>query len=404
MTYAIAELTAPAPRQSGRTGVDIKLRVAAAADIAAAAADAVDRQARFPEEAFAALRDARLLSVMLPREFGGEDARLSEVVDICYRLGQSCSSTAMIFAMHQSCVACVLRHGRGHEWHDGLLRRLADEQLLFASSTTEGQAGGNVRSSAAPVEHEGETIRLDRAASVVSYGAQADAIVTTARRAADAPPSDQVLVAFLKSDYALAPTVGWDALGMRGTCSAGFDLKATGLAAQILPEPYERIHPQSMVPVSHLAWSGVWAGIAAGAVERARAFVRKAARQSNGTLPPGAAHLAKATASLHSLRGLIATALRDYEQNASDTAALMSREFQTMINLTKVQASETAVAIVLETARTCGLAGYRNDSEFSIGRALRDVLSSPIMISNDRILANLASTTLLTAVPASLSD
>src|SRR5580698_8083591 len=102
MTYAIAELTAPAPRQSGRTGVDIKLRVAAAADIAAAAADAVDRQARFPEEAFAALRDARLLSVMLPREFGGEDARLSEVVDICYRLGQSCSSTAMIFAMHQS--------------------------------------------------------------------------------------------------------------------------------------------------------------------------------------------------------------------------------------------------------------------------------------------------------------
>jgi acyl-CoA dehydrogenase len=404
MTYAIAELTAPAPRQSGRTGVDIKLRVAAAADIAAAAADAVDRQARFPEEAFAALRDARLLSVMLPREFGGEDARLSEVVDICYRLGQSCSSTAMIFAMHQSCVACVLRHGRGHEWHDGLLRRLADEQLLFASSTTEGQAGGNVRSSAAPVEHEGETIRLDRAASVVSYGAQADAIVTTARRAADAPPSDQVLVAFLKSDYALAPTVGWDALGMRGTCSAGFDLKATGLAAQILPEPYERIHPQSMVPVSHLAWSGVWAGIAAGAVERARAFVRKAARQSNGTLPPGAAHLAKATASLHSLRGLIATALRDYEQNASDTAALMSREFQTMINLTKVQASETAVAIVLETARTCGLAGYRNDSEFSIGRALRDVLSSPIMINNDRILANIATTSLMSSVPTSLRD
>ena len=69
-----------------------------------------------------------------------------------------------------------------------------------------------------------------------------------------------------------------------------------------------------------------------------------------------------------------------------------------------MQASETAVAIVLETARTCGLAGYRNDSEFSIGRSLRDVLSSPIMISNDRILANLASTTLLTAVPASLSD
>jgi acyl-CoA dehydrogenase len=390
----------PAPTDTANAS--LKTRATAVAQVAAAWADAVDRDARFPAEAFAALREQRLLGIMLPRELGGEDARLSEIADICYRLGQACASTAMIFAMHQSCVACVLRHGRSDPWHQALLRRLADEQLLLASSTTEGRAGGNVRSSTAPVERTASGIRLHRAASVVSYGAEADVIVTTARRAADAAPSDQVLVAFLRSDYALAPTGGWDALGMRGTRSAGFDLLATGLAAQILPEPYERIHPLSMVPVSHLAWSGVWAGIAAGAVERARAFVRRAARRNNAALPPGATHLAKATASLHALRGLIATALRDYECHAGDEAALMSREFQTMINLTKVQASETAVAIVLATARVCGLAGYLNDSEFSIGRHLRDVLSSPIMISNDRILANLAATTLLTAVPDSL--
>ncbi len=38
--------------------------------------------------------------------------------------------------------------------------------------------------------------------------------------------------------------------------------------------------------------------------------------------------------------------------------------------------------------RACGLAGYRNDGDFAIGRYLRDILSSPIMINNDRILAN----------------
>jgi hypothetical protein len=37
--------------------------------------------------------------------------------------------------------------------------------------------------------------------------------------------------------------------------------------------------------------------------------------------------------------------------------------------------------------RACWL---RTDSDFSIGRHLRDILSSPIMISNDRILADLA--------------
>jgi len=134
---------------------------------------------------------------------------------------------------------------------------------------------------------------LEKSATVVSYGAQADAILTTARRSADAPPSDQVLVALVKEDYQLERIVDWDALGMRGTCSTGFMLKAAGEINQVLPETYQTIHTQTMMPVAHLTWSGVWSGIAAGAVERARRFVRSAARHANGQLPPGAAHVAR---------------------------------------------------------------------------------------------------------------
>lgn len=398
------------PRQIGDAAAlevgdrNLRDRADAVAAVAAACADQVDRNARFPEEAFSVIRTERLLGIMLPAELGGENASLSDVVDICYWLGQACASTGMIYAMHQSCVACLLRHGRGSLWHQDLLRRVASDQLLLASSTTEGQAGGNVRSSVAPVERTPSGIRLDRAATVVSYGARADGILTTARRSAAASPSDQVLVAFLKDDYTLEQTVGWDALGMRGTCSSGFNLKAGGGDEQILPEPYERIHPQSMVPVSHLTWSATWAGIAADAAERARGFVRRAARKSNGTLPPGAAHVTKALAVLQKLRGLIASSLRAYERQADNPHALMALDFQAMMNFMKVEASETAVSVVLESARACGIAGYRNDSEFSIGRHLRDVLSAPIMISNDRILSNFATTSLLTAMSASLCE
>lgn len=405
---AAALRTAEMPQQTGPVPVqddgNPRARAAAVAAIAAKHADAVDREARFPQEAISALQEQRLFGIMIPVELGGEGATLAEIVDICYRLGQACASTAMIYAMHQSCVACVLRHGRGSAWHDDLLRRIASDQLLLASSTTEGQAGGNVRSSAAPIERTATGIRLDRAATVVSYGAQADAIVTTARRSAVSAASDQVLVSFLKSDYVLDCIGGWDTLGMRGTCSSGFNLVATGCAEQILPEPYESIHKQSMVPVSHLAWSGAWAGIAAGAVERARSFVRRAARQNNGTLPPGAPHFTSASGSLNTLRGLIATAVRSFEQHADDPGFLMALDYQAKLNLTKVQASEMAVSIVLDATRACGLSGYRNDSDVSIGRFLRDVLSSPIMINNDRIMSNLATTALLTAVPTSLTE
>ena len=79
--------------------------------------------------------------------------------------------------------------------------------------------------------------------------------------------------------------------------------------------------------------------------------------------------------------------MRSYQAVISDEKAIAALEFQSMITLTKVQASELAVETVLAALRACGLSGFRNDSEFSIGRHLRDVLSAPLMINNDRILA-----------------
>jgi acyl-CoA dehydrogenase len=379
-------------------------RVEAVAAIAARHAGEVDRAPRFPAEAFAAIKAQRLLGINVPKALGGEGAAVRDVADVCFRLGQACSSTGMVYAMHQVKIGCLARHGQGSEAIRRLLGRICEEQLLLASSTTEGQGGGNVRASEAPVErHEGR-ITLERRATVISYGAQADGIVTTARRTADAAPSDQVLVAFLKSDYTLTRLQGWNTLGMRGTCSEGYILRASGTQEQIVPESYETIHAQTMVPLAHLYWGSVWAGIAAGATARAQAFVRGCARQSGGQLPPGAPQLTQALLKLRTLRGMLANALGAYESRMDDPKALASLQFQSLITLTKVEASELAVATVLTALRVCGLSGYRCDGEFSVERQLRDVLSSPLMINNDRILASLANTSLVAPIPASLRD
>ena len=383
---------------------DLKTRARAVATIAANNAVDVDNASRFPAEAVAALKEHRLLGILVPRDLGGEGAAIADVADVCYLLGQSCSSTAMIYAMHQIKVACVTRHMRDNAVLANITRRLCAEQLLLASSTTEGQSGGNVRSSEAPVEYVDGRISLERKASVISYGAHADGIVTTARRSADAAGSDQVLVAFLRADYTLTRLQGWNTLGMRGTCSEGYTLKATGEAGQILPDPYEVIHAQTMVPFAHLLWGSVWTGIAAGATTRAQAFIRQAMRTSNGQLPPGAPQFTKALQTLRTLRGMLANSLRAYETRMNDPKALAAVDFQSLITLTKVEASELAVSVVMSAMRACGLSGYRSDGDFTIGRYLRDVLSSPIMINNDRILANLASSSFMTPIPTSMRD
>jgi len=243
-------------------------RVAA---VAARHAAAVDHDSRVPAEAIAAARAERLFGAAIPPEFGGEGASIGDIVDVCYTLGRACASTAMIFAMHQTKVACIVRHAGGSAWHQRLMRQIAGQQLLLASSTTEGNRGGDLRNSAAPIEtHEGGRIKLERMATVISYGEAADAIVTTARRSPDAASGDQVLVVFLKNDYTLERQIGWDALGMRGTASSGYKLIATGVSEQVLPASYDKILAHTMMPVAHLTWSAAWTGIAAAAVNRAR--------------------------------------------------------------------------------------------------------------------------------------
>lgn len=382
---------------------DFAARARAAAEVARTHAQSVDAEARFPAEAFAEIRRQRLLGIMVPRALDGEGADIAQIADVCFTLGQACSSTALIYAMHQVKMACIVRHTGGQTALEQILRRIAQEELLLASSTTEGQAGGNVRSSEAPVEHVGGEVTLERKASVISYGLEADGIVTTARRAADAAASDQVLLVLMKGDYALERTTSWDTLGMRGTRSEGFNLRARASAHQVMPQPYEKIHAQSMVPFAHILWGSVWAGIAAAATAKAQAFVRNAVRHSNGQMPPGAAHFTQAVSSLRTLRGVLASALSAYQAAMADEKALGSLEFQSMITLTKVHASELAAATVLSAVRACGLSGYRNDSEFSIGRLLRDVLSAPLMINNDRILANFGATSLMAPLPTSIS-
>ncbi|MGY4432540.1 acyl-CoA dehydrogenase [Bradyrhizobium sp. F1.13.1] len=269
-------------------------RAAQTATVAAADADGVDRDARFPHKAFEVAREQKLLGVMIPVEFGGFGASIHDLTDVCYTLGRACASTAMIYAMHTTKVACVVRHGHGIPWMETMMRRVARDQWLLASSTTEGQNGGNIRASAAAVDVAGDTVSLLRDATVISYGAEADGLVTIARRATDASASDQVLLALARDDYSLKRTLGWETLGMRGTCSTGFELKVDCPTDRVFPESYDKIHAQTMTPFAHLCWSSAWAGIAAAAVTRAQAFVRKAARTSGGQMPPAAAHFTAA--------------------------------------------------------------------------------------------------------------
>ena len=362
--------------------------------IAAVHADDVDRRNRFPAETFDALKAAGVLSAPVPRALGGAGCTMRELGAICSALAQACGSSGMVLAMHYIQVACLTRHTAGEPWFDAYLARLVDEQLLLGSVTSEIGTGGDTRRSLCAVRIENGRFAVSKAATTVSYAIASDALLITCRRNADAAENDQVMVFATREGLELKQTSDWDSMGMRGTCSPGFQVEASGEAAQIVPVSYADMSAQTMVPYSHILWSSVWHGIAAGAIARAGTFVRGDARRNPGTVPPMAARLAKASAMLQSMRNnWLAAAIEFDDVDATPDAAetLSTIAWALKMNQLKVTNSELAPEVVHRALQITGILGYKNDTPFSVGRHYRDALSASLMIANERIAAKSAS-------------
>lgn len=369
-----------------------------AGEVAAEHADAVDREARFPIETVTALREAGALSALVPTELGGGGVALETIAAGCFELGRRCGASAMVFAMHQIQVACLVDHRAGGDWFDEYLREVVAEQRLIASITSEVGTGGDMGRSIAAVStpDAGGAVTFEKQAPTVSYGGHADAYLTTVRRAPEAEPGDQVAVLTRREQMEMEPQGTWDPLGMRGTCSPGFIARAAFQAEQILPVPFSTISAETMTPVSHVLWSHVWLGIATDAFDRARAFVKAAAKRKPGEPLPAAIRLSEVMSELSLLRAEVGLALREYcELHANDRAKLSEMATILRFNNLKIAASEQSPRVCQEAMAVCGIVGYKNDTPFSVGRHLRDSMSARLMVANERIHATDASLLLI---------
>ncbi len=359
--------------------------------IASQCAGDVDRAGRFPVETVAAMRDAALLSALVPVEHGGSGATMRELVAMCSAIAQGCASSAMILAMHHIQVACLVRHARHEANFASYLDEIAERQLLLASITSEVGTNGDTRSSVCAVERRDSRYALSKQATTVSYGEHADDLLVTCRRDADAPASDQVLVLCRGRDTTLERTGEWNTLGMRGTCSPPFRMTSRGPAWAIVPGSFADASAQSMVPYSHILWSAVWLGIATDAAARASAYVRAEARRKPGTVPPMATRLAELSVELQTFRQNVSSIAADFDALGAEREALNGMSWALRLNNLKIASSTAVTDIVHRALQIIGINGYRNDTAYSVGRQYRDALSASLMVSNDRILARGAS-------------
>ena len=361
--------------------------VSLAVKAAAEAADDVDRRSRFPSEAIEALRDAKLLSCSLPRRLGGASYGIAQLAAVARALGSGCSSAAMVFAMHHIQAMSLTRHGQSSPIEE-LIARIAAEESLLASATTEITTGGDVRSSTCAIVIDGDNVILEKNAPVISYAEDADYIFTTARRGPDSPPTDQVLLVCPVGDTTLEKTTSWDVMGFRGTCSPGYILRTRTSRANLIPAEYATISGATMLPAAHTLWSAVWLGIADAAMSKARNATREAVRRAGGKPIPQAAKLAELTLVHQNFESMVTGEVVRFCEFADRGRSEPTIGFTIAMNNLKLASSLAVVEVAVGALQLIGISGYREDHPNSMSRLIRDCFAPQLMVSNDRIRTN----------------
>ncbi len=231
--------------------------------------------------------------------------------------------------------------------------------------------------------------RLDKHATTVSYGREADGVLATARRTPDSPGHEQAFAVCLAPDISLTPAGDWDTLGLRGTCSLPMHLVAD-VPAHMVMDDFATVFVQTVLAHGCILLSSVWLGLAEGAARRAHASVKARARQnrsaqSGDAAPLGAIRLAELGVLLHQLREVIATGSERYDR-VKDTSEVDTLGFSCYLDNIKLSSSTLVLDIVQRAMGICGLEGYKNATQTSLARMMRDANAAPLMVNNDRTL------------------
>ena len=195
-----------------------------------------DRESSFPEDDFADLKEAGLLSIMVPKEYGGYGADFVTYTRALEQLAMGCASTALTYNMHNIAVGSVAevaletipgRHGKEmRAFRDWFYKEVVEGKKIFASASSEPGIGAHFSKMNTVYEPVEGGFVINGVKSWVSMSGYADYYVVAARppvAKSDIPPISFLLVEKDNPGYEIKYT--WDVLGMRSTSTNPMTMK-----------------------------------------------------------------------------------------------------------------------------------------------------------------------------------
>ncbi|CUJ59025.1 acyl-CoA dehydrogenase family protein [Achromobacter xylosoxidans] len=253
-----------------RAADDIPRAVQALADQLAATAVERDRRGGHAAAEREQIRASGLLRLSVPTQYGGAGANWSTVLAAVRTLAEADSALAHVFGFHHLQVAGVLLYGTP-EQHAYFLKPTVERNLFWGNAL-------NPLDRRVVARPELDGYRIDGVKNFSSGSVGSDLLTFSAWHKA----SDTALIAALPTRAeGITVNPDWDAFGQRQTDSGTVRFDHVRLEpVQVLQAPGVAPTPRATLrsQVAQLIMTNLYLGIARGAFQEARRYVREDAR------------------------------------------------------------------------------------------------------------------------------
>jgi butyryl-CoA dehydrogenase/acyl-CoA dehydrogenase len=355
-------------------------------------AAAVDAEARFPREAYDALRAADLHAIHVPVEHGGNGADALSACLVIEEVARGCTSSSLIPAVNKLGSLPIVLHGTA-EQREQWLRPLAEGRALFCYALSEREAGSDVASMRTRAEWTGDEWLLNGTKCWITNAGEGDSYTLFAVTDPEAKRG-QHISAFLvsKTDAGVSFSTPEHKMGIKGSPTREVHLDNVRLPADRLLGERGQGMRIAMQTLDHtrVTIAAQALGVGQAALDLAASYVKerhqfgKAIAEFQGVQ----FMLADMAIRLESARALTYLAAEKSQANASDLTYYSAAA--------KTAASDAAMAITTDAVQLLGGYGYTND--FPAERLMRDAKITQIYEGTNQVQRIVLARELLKAV------
>lgn len=342
------------------------------AQIIAPITQSVDKDGRFPKEAYDALRKQGFMGLLVPKSYGGAELSIVEHTQICFELAKFDATTALCYMMHNTGTAGIAKYG-SKAMKDEILPKIASGEVAIALAYSESGSGTHFGSPDLSEKQDGNARILQGRKSFVTSAKQADFYLTNSNSCKISGSHniwlvDRNLQGIIHEDSA------WDGLGMRGNASMPVKYDNVRLDEKFLVGEEGTGGEQATYIVMYfvVGLAAVYSGLGAAAYECILAHSKNrkyTSGQALADIETVRGHLAEIYSKYQASYALALEAARSYKAGESDYA--------NKIFASRIHAIENVMDVCALAMRVGGGTAYAK--RLPLERYLRDAFASQVM-------------------------